>query len=648
MVDIETRPPDTTVPPPERQEPRPRRWRRALALILAIVAAVWVYAFAFDRVDVSLDEIQSERRQAQLFRILRALAQPDLVTFERDIVTFSTDVQVPCAEGANPASTGEGGPSIVMVPACADPGSTVTIEGTGFEAGGTGILAFIPDSEFDLSLRMARFNVDPDGGFAVEVELPDRPSDEPQRIEASTSTRVGSLVNFFNPFDAPETVTNEEGEVLATPRWSENAVLTWERIIETVMLALLATTAGTALAIPFSFLAARNLMRDIATPVLNLALTLVAIPAGIWIGVLGSRAARALSEPLITSLWTELAMLLVLPIVIRYLFRWAVPVGEIDPPSPGTRALRGIVLLGTAVLGILFLIVLSQFMLGAGDGIQDNTGGLGFLGNFIEKNGEILDVVITVVSALIGAGVLAWLAGKLGYVLRSRLSRRVTRVIAVPLAGLAGATVAIGIGGVIDWLFQVESTAATFWIPAAIGALYGTAVAIRAWESESVGVGLSIYYMARTLFNTLRSIEPLVMVIVFVVWVGIGPFAGSLALALHTVAALAKLYSEQVESIMSGPIEAIRATGATRLQTIVYGVVPQIVPPYISFTMYRWDINVRMSTIIGFAGGGGIGFLLQQNINLLQYKAAAAQMLAIAIVVASMDYLSSRLRERVV
>jgi len=130
--------------------------------------------------------------------------------------------------------------------------------------------------------------------------------------------------------------------------------------------------------------------------------------------------------------------------------------------------------------------------------------------------------------------------------------------------------------------------------------------------------------------------------------VGIGPFAGVLALSLHTVAALAKLYSEQVESIMEGPIEAISATGASRLQTIMYAVIPQIIPPYISFTMYRWDINVRMSTIIGFAGGGGIGFLLYQNINLLNYRAASAQMLAIAIVVASMDYLSAKLRERVI
>jgi ABC-type phosphate/phosphonate transport system permease subunit len=89
-----------------------------------------------------------------------------------------------------------------------------------------------------------------------------------------------------------------------------------------------------------------------------------------------------------------------------------------------------------------------------------------------------------------------------------------------------------------------------------------------------------------------------------------------------------------VESILPGPLEAVTATGANRLQTIIYAVVPQIIPPYISYTMYRWDINVRMSTIIGFVGGGGIGFLLQQNINLLNYRAASAQMLAIAIVVA--------------
>jgi len=200
----------------------------------------------------------------------------------------------------------------------------------------------------------------------------------------------------------------------------------------------------------------------------------------------------------------------------------------------------------------------------------------------------------------------------------------------------------------IGWLYEISDPAKTVWVPGAVGAILGIIGAFLARGKESVGVGLTIYYAARTVFNAIRAIEPLVMVIVFVVWVGLGAFAGSIALALHTTASLAKLYSEQVENISLGPVEAIKATGATRMQTIIYAVAPQIVPPYISFTMYRWDINVRMSTIIGFAGGGGIGFLLQQNINLLNYRAAAVQMLAIAIVVASMDYISSRLRERFV
>jgi len=161
-------------------------------------------------------------------------------------------------------------------------------------------------------------------------------------------------------------------------------------------------------------------------------------------------------------------------------------------------------------------------------------------------------------------------------------------------------------------------------------------------------VTMIIYYVVRMIMNILRSIEPLIMAIVFVVWVGLGPFAGVMALAVHSVAALTKLYSEQVESIDPGPIEAITATGANRLQTIVYGVVPQIVPPYIAFTIYRWDINVRMSTIIGFVGGGGIGFLLQQWIRLLDYNAAGTAVWAIAIVVATMDYTSAIVREKIV
>ena len=160
--------------------------------------------------------------------------------------------------------------------------------------------------------------------------------------------------------------------------------------------------------------------------------------------------------------------------------------------------------------------------------------------------------------------------------------------------------------------------------------------------------GTIIYYIVRFIMNLTRAIEPLIWAIIFAVWVGIGPFAGVLALTIHSIAALGKLYSEQIEGIENGPLEAITATGANGGQRIMYGVVPQIVAPFIAFTLYRWDINVRMSTVIGLVGGGGIGFLLIQWINLLQYEKAAVAIWAIAIVVSIMDYSSAIIRERLI
>nr|PZN49178.1 MAG: hypothetical protein DIU68_20540 [Chloroflexota bacterium] len=179
-----------------------------------------------------------------------------------------------------------------------------------------------------------------------------------------------------------------------------------------------------------------------------------------------------------------------------------------------------------------------------------------------------------------------------------------------------------------------------------IGGVLGGISGAIAGTRAAFPLGDILYNTTRTILNALRSIEPLIMGLIFVIWVGIGPFAGVLALTLHSIASLGKLYSEQVENIDPGPIEALESTGANRLQTIMYGVVPQIIPPYIAFTMYRWDINVRMSTIIGFVGGGGIGFLLQQQLNLLRYRDAGVAVLAIAIVVSVLDYASASIRER--
>ena len=159
---------------------------------------------------------------------------------------------------------------------------------------------------------------------------------------------------------------------------------------------------------------------------------------------------------------------------------------------------------------------------------------------------------------------------------------------------------------------------------------------------------LALYYVTRTVLNIVRAIEPLIWALVAVVWVGLGPFAGIIALTVHSIASLAKLYSEAIESIDPGPIEAIQATGATRLQTIAYAVVPQMIPPFVSFSIYRWDINVRMSTIIGLVGGGGVGFILVQYIRLLDYRSAGIAVWFIAITVATLDYVSSEIRQRFV
>ena len=157
-----------------------------------------------------------------------------------------------------------------------------------------------------------------------------------------------------------------------------------------------------------------------------------------------------------------------------------------------------------------------------------------------------------------------------------------------------------------------------------------------------------VYYATRAVLNLLRSIEALLYVVIFIFWVGIGPFAGMLALAVTSFALIGKLFSEAIENIEAGPIEAVNAAGADRLQMIVYAVLPQIVPPFVSYLIYQWDINIRMATIIGFAGGGGIGLTLTTYFGSLEYHKAGTVVLFIVIVVAVMDLASARLRQALV
>jgi phosphonate ABC transporter permease subunit PhnE len=600
----------------------PTGGKRTWWIGLAIVAGLIVFAYGFSATEVNLDQIRSEPRREGLVRILRSLARPELIEYDRQDTITDSPVLIPCQEGVSTAPLSVDGRSLTMEPPCAEPRAEVTIEGFGFSANQLVRLSFVPGSAVEL--RLADVRSDADGHFSAVVRLPNRPDENVQTIRAISSEPVGS------------------------PRFTTTARDTLEKIIETVFMALVATTFATLLAVPLSFFAARNLMETITSPLTNVALGLIAAPLGVAGGVLAARGASVVAGMLTDNSLLALVGLVVTPLIAFRFVRIALPAEEVELPTAGQRVVRAVLLLVSVLLAVLALYLAADLLQVAGNWARPYLGVFGFMAQFFATVGELLEFGVILIAALFGTGALVMLSNRLGHSLRRRLPQGVVRTLNIPLAMTAGALLAVLVARVIAWFYEWTDASRTTWIPVAIGAVLGLLLVLRSIRKDAVNVGLGTYYVTRTVFNVLRAIEPLIMAIVFVVWVGIGPFAGALALGLHTIAALAKLYSEQVESISTGPLEAVRATGANRLQTVVYAVVPQIIPPYISFTMYRWDINVRMSTIIGFVGGGGIGFLLQQNINLLNYRAAAAQILAIAIVVSAMDWLSSKIRQRYV
>lgn len=597
---------------------------RSIAIFVAIIAAILIYALAFSVTDVDFEATRSEERLTQLTRIIRALAHPDIIEYDQDEVDVEVPYYLPCQEAGEPEITvDQSGPYLVVDPPCAGPKDFVTINGFNFTPGTRGPVNFIPPS--GAKLQIGNFEVDEAGKFTVKTELPNRqPVEEAQAIRATSRMNVGS------------------------PRLSPLALSTIDKIIETVFLALLATTFGTLLAIFISFLAARNLMEDVKSPLTSIALMLLGWTVGIGIGLQLARWIGQTSENLSENNLIVLAGILISALVIWLIIKWAVPPEELEQPKLALRITRMLALAVAAVLALFAMNFIAYLGFAFGTYLADNLGTFGFMGNFIYQLSDILRMLTPALAALAAGGVLGSFGGRIGQFISDRWSPNAVKLTNVIISALAGAAVFVLVGAFIDWLYQLGDLTRTFFIPAAVGAILGIALALWVTPKRALPIGSVIYTITRTLLNATRSIEPLIYVIIFVVWVGIGPFAGALALGLHTTAALSKLYSEQVESILPGPLEAVTATGANRIQMIAYAVVPQIVTPYISFTMYRWDINVRMSTIIGFAGGGGIGFLLQQNIRLLDYRAASTQMIAIAIVVATMDYTSSALRKRFV
>ena len=199
-----------------------------------------------------------------------------------------------------------------------------------------------------------------------------------------------------------------------------------------------------------------------------------------------------------------------------------------------------------------------------------------------------------------------------------------------------------------EWRLYVNEILITFQI-----AIWGTILAIVCaipfgiMSSENI-VPWWVWQPTRRLMDAARAINEMVFAMLFVVAVGLGPFAGVLALWVHTTGILAKLFSEAVEAIDPHPVEGIRATGANALHEVIYGVIPQVLPLWVSYSLYRFESNVRSATVLGIVGAGGVGALLWEYIRGFYYAETAAVMVLIILSVSLLDMLSQKLRKLVI
>ena len=199
-----------------------------------------------------------------------------------------------------------------------------------------------------------------------------------------------------------------------------------------------------------------------------------------------------------------------------------------------------------------------------------------------------------------------------------------------------------------DWDVYVEEMVVTVQI-----ALWGTVLAVIfgipfAILSSANIVPTSVLQPVRRFMDALRAINEIVFALFFVVAVGLGPFAGVMALFVHNTGIVAKLFSEAVEAIDPQPVEGIRATGARRLHEIIFGVVPQVIPLWTSYALYRFETNVRSATVLGIVGAGGIGHYLFENIRSFLYAETAAIVIIVVLTVSVIDIVSASLRSRLV
>ena len=183
-------------------------------------------------------------------------------------------------------------------------------------------------------------------------------------------------------------------------------------------------------------------------------------------------------------------------------------------------------------------------------------------------------------------------------------------------------------------------------------AIFGTmtgvimAIPLAVLAAANVTPSRSMYYLARGIIGFTRAVPDLVWALFFVTAVGLGPFPGGLALAVHSIGMLGRLFAETIEHMDMAPIDALSLTGARRIQIFTHGVIPTVLPSLLGISLYRLDENIRSSLVLGFVGAGGIGFRLLTAMNFFQYREVSLLLIVIFVIVVTVERLSAYLRQR--
>ena len=365
---------------------------RSVGFGLAILFGMIIYAYGFNVTKVNFETTRSEKRLTQLSRIMRALAHPSLFVYEKEELEIIAPIYLPCPKAhIQDYKQDTSKAYLILTPNCAGPGEIITVEGYNIWPNTKGPINFLALS--GVNLTIGNLQSDANGYFKAKVELPKRqPVDVAQMIRALPRRNIGN------------------------PEFSDVAKSTWDKIIETVFLALLATTFGTLLAIPVSFFAARNLMSSQKSSLTNVAFSTIGWPLGILIGLqtaltFKSFAMQLFAEDILirSSIGSVLGIGLTWTVI-----QWLFPNNQTQSNLSKHKTVQLVTVTLCALMSILTIYMIANLALVLGQALIEPLGPIGFVGNFISQLGDVLIMVLPAATALLGGGTLGLAGNKLG------------------------------------------------------------------------------------------------------------------------------------------------------------------------------------------------------------------------------------------